>query len=137
LFEGAAILREPVLNAILMADSIITEDNGKKVLIGLFNRFTFSTFPVQTPLWFIFTAFENVEGSCDFTLNLARSETMEVVCSVSGRVEIKDPAAGVELAIPLASVTFARPGAYVLSFILDGHVLGTRVLQVVHSGSEA
>jgi hypothetical protein len=120
-----------------MTDSILTEDNGKKVLIGIFNRFTFPSFPAQTLPWFIYAAFENCEGSVEFTFNLARSESQEVLFSASGRVDIKDPGAGVELPLLVPPVTFMRPGGYILTFILDGKQVGAKTLQVRLVGTEA
>jgi hypothetical protein len=46
--------------SILFADRAITENNGKKGLIGIFSAFNFPQFPAGVPSWFIYIALEMV-----------------------------------------------------------------------------
>lgn len=128
---------EAVLNAFLLTDNILTEDNGKKILIGIFNRFNFPTFPAQAPPWFIFASVDNLEGHNTFTFRLGSRETGEVVFSVGGEINIIDPLAGVELGIPVPPIVFRRAGTYILEFLVNGNILTSRILQVATMGTEA
>lgn len=122
--------REIVIHAFLCADRVITEDNGKKGLIGVFNRFHFPGFPVQSPPWFVFVSLENVAGRNEFTVNLAHRDSQGVVFSAGGTFEVRDASASVELPLPVPGVRFNKPGAYILTFILNGRETASRIIQV-------
>jgi len=127
---------EPVLNALLLIDNILTEDNGKKILIGIFNRFSFPSFPAQAPAWFIYASVDNLEGHNTFTFRLTLSETGEVAFSVGGEIQINDASSGVELALPVPPIVFRRAGKYILEFLTNGSVLTSRIIQVAPMGTE-
>ncbi len=126
---------EPLLNALLMADNIVSEDNGKKVLVGVFSRFNLPQFPAQVAPWFLYAGVENLEGHNTFTFNLAREDTQEVAFSASGEVEVKDPASGVEIVLMVPPIIFRSQGKYVLQFIVNGQVLISRNLPVILVGT--
>lgn len=126
---------EPLLTALLMADTIVTEDNGKKVIVGVFSRFNLPQFPAQVPPWFLFAGVENLVGHNNFTFNLAREDTQEVAFSASGEVEIADPNSGVEIVLMVPPIIFRAFGTYVLQFIVNGQVLISRNLPVVLVGT--
>lgn len=86
---------EPLLNTLLMADVIVSEDNGKKILVGVFSRFNLQQFPAQVAPWYLYAGVENLVGRNTFTFNLAREDTQEVAFSVGGEIQIQDPASGV------------------------------------------
>jgi hypothetical protein len=128
---------EPVFNALLMADKVLTEDNGKKAAIGIFNRLNFPSMPAIAPPWFIYASFDNLEEQNEFTVNIARKESQEVVFSAQGQVNVPDPSRGVEIAIPVPPVRFNRAGKYVMSFILNGDEVASRIFEVAIQGETA
>jgi hypothetical protein len=121
---------EPLLNALLMADRIVTEDNGKKVIVGVFSKFNIPQFPAQVAPWFLFAAVENLEDHNTFTFNLARADTQEVVFSAGGEIQVQDPTSGVEIVLPVPPIVFRSQGLHVLQFLVNGHVLISRNLPV-------
>lgn len=126
---------EPLLNALLLADSIVTEDNGKKVLVGIFSRFNFPQFPAQAPPWFLYAGIENLDGHNTFTFNLAREDTQEVAFSAGGEIQIQDPTGGIEIVLMVPPIIFRMHGAYILQFLVNGHELISRKLQVNQTGT--
>ena len=123
-------MAEPLLNALLMADSIVSEDNGKKVLVGVFSKFNFQQMPAQAPPWFLYAGVENLVGHNTFTFNLAREDTQEVAFSAGGEMQIQDPSSGVEIVLMVPPILFRAPGPYILQFLVNGHELISRKLPV-------
>ena len=125
---------EIVFNALLLADRVLTEDNGKKGILGIFNKFNFPNLPAVAPPWFVYASFENLVGQNEFTVNIAQKESQEVVFSAGGQVDIQDPTQGIEIAIPVPPVRFGRSGKYLLVFLLNGKDVASRVFEVAVTG---
>jgi hypothetical protein len=120
---------EPVLQAIVTADRVVTEDNGKKVIVGTFNRFMAEKFPTMFPPWGVYVSFSNLRGEYNFTINLVSEETQQVLSSMAGTVESKDYSDVHEIALMHAPV-FHQPGKYHLSLYIDGRTVGSRTIRV-------
>jgi len=128
-------MRDPLVTALIMADVIVTEDNGKKVLVGVFSRFNLPQFPAQVPPWFLYAAVDNLEGHNNFTFNLAKDDTQEVVFSANGDVDVVDPSSGVEIALMVPPIIFRTHGTYVLQFVVNGRTEVSRIVPVVLVGT--
>jgi hypothetical protein len=126
---------EPLPTALVMADMIVTEDNGKKVIVGVFSRFNLPQFPAQVPPWFLFAAIDNLDGHNNFTFNLAKEDTQEVVFSANGDVDIADPTSGVEIVLMVPPIIFRAEGTYVLQFIVNGKTQISRNVPVLRVGT--
>jgi hypothetical protein len=123
-------MEEPVLVGLLFADKIITEDNGKKGIIGTFTRFFAHAFPASFPPWAIYAAVTNVTGEHSFTLNLMDEESGEMVLPLSGKFEVKQKTDVVELTPTIVGAVFKQPGRYTLLFTVDEDQIGARSLIV-------
>jgi len=121
---------EPALVGLLFADRIITEDNGKKGVIGTFNRFQSEKYPVAFPTWGIYAAVTNLEGPHEFALNLVADATNQVVLPIAGRFDVVAGTDVVELTPTIVGAVFPAPGKYTLTFHVDGMVIGARTLFV-------
>lgn len=121
---------EEVLVGLLFADRIITEKNGKKGIIGTFNRFHSRKFPVSFPSWAIYAAVTNLKGRHEFALNLVSEETNQVIVPLSGQFEAKNRTDIVELTPVIMGAVFPKPGKYNLTFHIDGNHVGARVLLI-------
>lgn len=66
-------------NALLMADRVIREDNGKRGIIGSFNTFTFPKFPITAPPFFVYANLEDFSGEHEFSITIAREGAELVV----------------------------------------------------------
>jgi hypothetical protein len=123
-------MSEPVLVGLLFADKIIIENNGKRGIIGTFNRFYSKKFPIMFPPWAIYAAVTNLEGKHEFALTLAREETNQVVMPLNGQFEVRSRNDVVELTPSIIGVVFPSQGTYILTFSIDGTQVGARVLSV-------
>ena len=120
---------EPVLVGLLFADRVITENNGKKGILGTFTQFQAAQFPAVFPPWYLYAAVTNLVGRHRFALNLV-SEDNQVVVPLSGEFEVADALGVVELDPIIVAATFPRPGNYTLTFHVDGDFVGSRILTV-------
>jgi hypothetical protein len=121
---------EPALVALLFADHIITENNGKKGIIGTFNRFTAPSFPVVFPPWAIYAAVTNLHGKHDFALTLIHTDTNQVIIPINGQFDVHSQNDVVELIFNIGNAHFHREGKYSLTFHIDGEIIGSRALFV-------
>lgn len=116
--------------AILFADRVIEEKNGKKGIIGTFTQFNTDKFPVIFAPWYIFIAVTNIEGEHNFSVNLANDVLKQVVFNRNGKLGSKDINAVVEITLPVYQTIFPKEGTYTLTFYIDGKQVGARFLQV-------
>ena len=122
-------MSEPVLVALLFADRVITEDNNKKAVIGIFNRVQSQSFPAGFPPWFIFASVTNLSGAHSFSLNLVHDETTSVVVPISGKLTAAKESDVVELSFCISKAIFPDAGSYTLTFNVDGMQVGSRILE--------
>lgn len=123
-------MAEPVLVGLLFADRIIIENNGKKGIIGTFNRFHAAQFPVVFPPWAIYAAVTNLVGKHRFELNLGADDNSQIVIPINGEFDVKQRLDIVELTPAIAGAVFPAQGRYNLMFSIDGEPVGARVLTV-------
>jgi len=124
-------MAEPVLVGLLFADRVITEHNGQRGLIGIFNGLRAPKFPVAFPPWFIYSAVTNLlPGKHSFTLNLICDATNQVIVSLTGEFETAESSQGNELVSVIGRALFPQAGTYTLSFHVDGDYVGARNLEV-------
>jgi hypothetical protein len=121
---------EPVLAGLLFADKIITENNGKKAIIGTFTRFFGSQFPASFPPWAIYAAVTNVSGEHAFALQLVDAESNQMVVQLTGKFEAHQKSDVVELTPTIMGAVFPQVGKYTLLFLVDGEPIGARTLLV-------
>ncbi|MEX2444487.1 MAG: hypothetical protein WD492_12840 [Alkalispirochaeta sp.] len=120
---------EPVLQAIVTADRVVTEDNGKKVIVGTFNRFMAEKFPTMFPPWGVYVSFSNLKGEFNFSINLTSEETQQVLSSMGGTVKSAEYSDVHEITLMHAPV-FHQPGKYHLSLYIEGKTIGSRIIRV-------
>jgi hypothetical protein len=124
-------MAEPVFLGLLAADKVITEEgNRKKTIVGTFTNLHTKTFPAVFPPWAIYASVTNISGEHSFSVNVANPTTEMVVFSAGGTLNVKEPKAVVELAIPVAAARFPEEGTYTIIFNVDGYPVGSRTLNV-------
>ncbi len=116
--------------ALLCADRVITENNGKKGLIGVFSGFQFAAFPSPPTHWFIYGGLANLAGSHGFSLNLVHEESQQVLFSLGGDLNVVEGNREVELVVPVANLVFQRPGPHTLTLNIGGMPIASRILRV-------
>ena len=113
-------------NALLMADRVIIEDNGKRGIIGSFNTFNFSDFPAIAPPFFVYANLEDFSGVQEFSVTIAREGAELVVYSAGGEIHFQDENREAEILVPVFGVTFPREGAYNLILRIGHSQYGSR-----------
>jgi len=116
--------------ALLFADRILREDNGKFGLIGVFEQFFAVSVPFQPLPWGIFVAFDNVSaGQYVVTVNLVHDETQSVVLPITVNLDQKGQGP-VQLPLAVPALRFPAYGVYSLTVNLNGTQIGSRTLTV-------
>ncbi|TGJ98998.1 hypothetical protein EHQ53_10540 [Leptospira langatensis] len=122
---------EPVLLALIFADRVITEDNGKKGIIGTFTKFFAQQFPVVFPPWGIYVCITNLPpGDHEFSLELEFADTGEKVMGVGGNIHVNNGSEPVEIGIPIPHAVFPKEGRYILLLKVGKEIVGSRPLWV-------
>jgi len=125
-------MTEPVLVGLLFADRIIQENNGKKGVIGTFSTFHSAKFPAIFAPWGIYAAVTNLEGEHTFAINLVCETSNQVIINLSGDINSKSSTDVIEITPTILNAVFPRAGKYDLTFIIDGHTIGSRRLTVTN-----
>lgn len=120
-----------MIHALLTADKVIEERNGKKAIIGVFDQINIDTFPSPgIPPWNIYTSIANLsEGDHEFAINISYDVTNVAVFGVSGKLHINDQNAPSEVVVPVATM-FPGAGSYTVSLHIDGKEALSRVIRV-------
>ncbi|MCX5914294.1 MAG: hypothetical protein NTV04_20460 [Deltaproteobacteria bacterium] len=113
-------------NALLMADRVIKEDNGKRGIIGSFNTFNFPAFPFTAPPFFVYANLEDFSGTEEFSVTIAREGAELVVFSAGGEIHFQGENREAELLIPTFGVTFPKEGSYNLILRVGNSQFGSR-----------
>ena len=124
-------------NALLMADRIIREDNGKRGIIGSFNTFNFPTFPFTAPPFFIYANLEDFAGDLEFSVSIAREGAELVIFSTGGEMRFGGRSRETELIIPALGVVFPKDGKYNLILNVGTGQFGSRRIIVNRVNSPA
>lgn len=122
--------------ALLCADRIITEDNGKKGLIGVFSGFHFPRFPSIPTHWFIYAGLANLRGEAKFSMNLVHDETQTVLLSLGGELKVHEQQDNdIEVVVPVVNLVFPRPGTHTLVLNVGGIPYASRILRVTDANA--
>ena len=125
------VMSEWVVQALLTADRVIEERNGKKSLIGVFDRFNLQSFPsVGLPPWYIYASVSNLSaGAHQCVINIVSDDSHAVLFSTTGELMVNDVTQQVELFMPV-SIVFPTSGMYTVTLHLDGTEALSRTLRV-------
>lgn len=124
-------MTEWVVQALLTADRVIEERNGKKSLIGVFDRFNLPSFPsVGLPPWYIYASVSNLsEGRHQCVVNIVSDDSHVVLFSTAGDLMVNDGTQPIELFMPV-SIVFPTAGMYTVTLHIDGTEALSRTLRV-------
>lgn len=124
------MMNEPVCTALIFADRIIIENNGKKGIIGTFSKLYSQNFPVQSAPFAIYASVTNLYGKYNFQINLIHEETNESILPISGEIDSKSTEDMIELVFNLNTVLFNRDGKYSLILEINKELLASIFLYV-------
>jgi len=131
-------MSEPFIVGLLFADRVISEDNGKKGIIGTFTTLNSNRYPVVFAPWYVYTAVTNIEPGEQHThsINITHPDTNHVLLSATGKFQVDDYNAVPEIVLPIANVVFAEAGKYLVDVSIDGRSVGNRFLIVANPDAE-
>ncbi|MCY4483139.1 MAG: hypothetical protein OXC12_09715 [Spirochaetaceae bacterium] len=126
---------ELVVHALLCCDRIITEDNGKKGLVGVFQSFQFAGMPSPGVSWFIYGSLGSVSrGTHEFSVTVTHGQSSQEVVTRSGEIHVASEREDVELVLPV-TCKFNHFGAYVITLEVGDELVASRILRVISSSS--
>ncbi len=123
-------MSEPVCTALIFADRVIIENNGKKGIIGTFSKLYAGSFPVQSAPFAIYASITNLFGKHSFHLNLINEESNESILPINGEIDSKSNEDMIELVFNLNTVLINTEGKYSLVLEIGKEVLATIFLYV-------
>lgn len=122
---------EMVVHALLCCDLIITENNGKKGLIGVFHSFQFPSVPAASPQWFIYCAGGSAtRGTHEFSIGITHGQSSDEVFSRHGEFRIQREREDLELVVPVRC-TFKHFGVHLITVEIADELVASRILRVV------
>jgi len=123
----------PVLQALLLADHIYTEERGKRIICGTFSKIFCQKFPAITSFsCFAFVLLVEVVGEVELQLRLVSLHDNEILME-SGKAKIKSdsPLTPLDLVFQVPPLPLPREGFYSFECWTDGAMIGSVRLQVV------
>lgn len=123
-------MSEAVCLALLTADKVITENNGKKGIIGVFSNFNSHSVPVVFPPWYIYASVTNIKGKYNFSINLIHDESSHVLVSQGGEIDCREYKQNIDIILQISTV-FPKFGLYTVQFNINGSEILSRKLHLL------
>ncbi len=123
----------PVLQALLLADHIYTDQSDKRIICGTFSKIFCQKFPSLTSFsCFAFVLLVDVVGEVELQLRLVSLEDNEIVLE-SGKAKIKSdsPLAPLDIVFQIPPLPLPHEGTYSFECWADETMIGSVRLQVV------
>lgn len=123
----------PVLNAMLICDTIINESNtNKKSLIGVFENIYAHSFPCRHYSLSVYVKFTDAQGKYNFRLELVDLESNQILGKgIIGEQDIADKLASYELVFNLMGLEFKHPGKYEFRIFANDYLFGHKSLNIL------
>jgi len=145
---------KPVLQALLLADRIYEEKNGKKIIAGTFNKLIFRRegaspkevdidgvrmFMVPAGMRpgspYAFVSLTDVRNTVECVLRYVDLTRDQPLFEMRFQVECKDPLETVELVLPMPEIPL-QPGVHALELLCDNEPMGAFRLIVEEIASQ-
>lgn len=122
----------PVLQALVLADHIYTEESGKRIICGTFSQIWCAQFPamLNRPTW-AYILLAEVRAHPVLQLRFVKFNDNRILMK-SARIGIraKSPLVPVDIAIEIPPFPLPSPGAYGVECLVDDTLIGCVRLQV-------
>jgi hypothetical protein len=126
------VVSKPVLQAILLADYVYTDQlTQKKVIAGTFNQIQFSEFPASVSVC-VYAAITNLQGDFTVTFRYSDLDTNEALLTLAGSSTIRsdDRLAVFEFVCYVPQMPAPHPGLYAMELLVDGELVGQSRIRV-------
>ena len=128
-------MKNIIVQAFLTADYIFPGENGKTGIIGIFDNFTFETFPSTVPQWYIYAQFTGIDKPAKAQFFMA-DEKKEIVFESKVFSFEKEKIAQkprIDFVMPMINFPFTKPGAYTISLQINDEAIASKQLTVIDS----
>jgi hypothetical protein len=117
----------PVLQALLLADHIYTDQSGKRVICGTFSRIFCSQFPTLTSFsCFAFVLLVDVVGEVELQLRLVSLDDNEILMESSkAKIRSESPLTPLDIVFQIPPLPLPREGIYSFECWTDGTMIGS------------
>ena len=122
---------KPDLQFSVLCDDVRREDNGKLILIGLFEVIGGPEYPLVYPGMAVVNRWCNGLGEFRQRVRLVDAENKVVVETPESALQLTDLRATVTAVSILRNITIAKPGRYAVEVLLDGDLKQRYALGVV------
>lgn len=123
----------PVLQALLLADHIYTDQSGKRIICGTFSKIFCRRFPTLTTFTcYAFVLLVDVVGDVELQLRLVSLDDNEILLE-SGKAKIKSdsPLTPLDIVFQIPPLPLPREGIYSFECWTDDMMIGSVRLQAV------
>jgi hypothetical protein len=111
---------KPDLQFTVLCDDVRREDNGKFMLIGLFEVVGGPTFPMTYPVLRVVNRWCNGEGDYRQRVRLVSGENVVIAESQETDVKLHDTMAHVTAVTVFGNIVFPKPGKFWVEVLLNG-----------------
>jgi hypothetical protein len=127
----------PVLQALVLADQIYTDQSGKRIICGTFSKIFSLGFPTITSFpAFVFILLVDVVGEVVLQLRFVSLDDNQILMeSKPIKIKSKDPLTPLDIVVQIPPFPLPRAGIYSFECWTDGTMIGSVRLQVVKAPS--
>lgn len=111
---------KPDLQFSVLCDDVRREDNGKLMLIGLFEVLGGPQFPLTYPGMHVVNRWGNGQGAWKQKVRLVGAANVTLVETIESPVTLPEPHANVTAVSFFRNIVFPQPGRYWVEVLLDG-----------------
>ena len=120
--EGEALVMVPDLQFSVLCDDVRQEDNGKLILIGLFEAIRAKVFPVRHLMLFIVNRWRNGEGTFREVTKLVSGNNEKVVEGPEAQFRLPGTHNSHTVIHRFPNIRFESAGTYWVEINLDGEL---------------
>jgi hypothetical protein len=122
----------PVAVGLSICEKAIVEEGTKNVsLISTFSRLRVTEFPAQHRPFCVFATLLDGEGEATVSVDIAHSETGEIVYAVERPIAFPSRLTPVQVLFRVNQCEFPSPGIYQVALHVDGDWVAHRLLYVI------
>ncbi|MDD5504552.1 MAG: hypothetical protein PHV77_04470 [Candidatus Omnitrophica bacterium] len=113
---------EPTLLFSILCDDVRREDNGKFMLLGLFETIASSVFPATHPRLFVMNCWCSGTGKFRQRTRLIRPDNTRLIEDKETEFCLADLKSKHRIVAQFNNICFDRPGEYAVEVLLDGEL---------------
>jgi hypothetical protein len=110
----------PDLQFSVLCDDVRREDNGKLILIGLFERVGGTSYPMTYPALHVVNRWGNGQGDYQQRVRIVSVENITIVETQDSPVQLPDTMSNVTAVSLFRNIVLPKPGKYWVEVLLNG-----------------